>query len=324
MRIVVAVHDRPVWNIPEQEVRRLADAFPDVDVVQVRDEEGRREIARADVLFSYRLGRAEFEGAPGLRWIHSPSVGVGALLTAPVVDGPVVVSNSRGVHSEAIAEHALALVLALRRRLHTAARRQAAHEWAQAEISSHRGPVLSRTRLLVVGLGTIGSRVAALGAALGMHVTGMRRRADVPMPAGVERVVAATALRDELGVADAVVLAAPLTRETVGMLGRPELAALKGSAVLVNVSRGELIDEGALREALTTGKIDAAGLDAFQHEPLPPDHFLWDQPNVLISPHTAAWSGDYWPPVTDLFIENVGRFLRGAPLVNVVDKRAGY
>jgi phosphoglycerate dehydrogenase-like enzyme len=323
MRIVVAIHDRPVWAIDDDDVRRLADALPGVEVVHVRDEAGRREIADADVLFAYRLSPAEFEGARRLQWIHSPAVGVGGLLTPGLIESPVVITNSRGVHSEAIAEHALALALALRRRLHSAVRRQMAHEWAQAEIAGHRGPVLSGTRLLVVGLGSIGGRVAALGAALGMRVSGVRRREGGPPPPGVERLVSAASLRDELGQADLVVLAAPLTSATHGLIKRADLEAMKPSAVLVNVGRGELVDEQALKEVLSTGRIDA-GLDAFHQEPLPRDHFLWDLPNVLITPHTAPWSGDYWPPVTDLFLGNIGRFQRGDPLLNPVDKRAGY
>ena len=324
MRIVVAIHDRPVWAIADDQVRRLVSALPGADVIQVQDEAGRRAIDDADVLFAYRLSQAEFARARRLKWIHSPSVGVGALLTPGLIDSPVIVTNSRGVHSEAIAEHAIALALALRRRLHTAARRQRAHEWAQAEIAGHRGPVLTRSRLLVVGLGSIGARVATLGAALGMQVTGVRRRVGEPPPSGVARVVAPADLLRELPEADVIVLAAPLTPATHGLLGRGELAALKPSAVLVNVGRGELIDEQALRDALTSGRVDAAGLDAFHHEPLPADDVLWDLPNVLITPHTAAWSGDYWPPVTNLFLDNLGRFQRSEPLVNVVDKRAGY
>lgn len=324
MRIVVAIHDRPVWIVPEDDVRRLAEALPDDEIVDVRDEPGRRNIASADVLFAHRMSPAELVSAARLKWVHSPAVGVSDLLPPAAIEGPLLISNSRGIHSEAIAEHALALALALRRRLHTAVRRQGGHQWAQEEIATDSAPPLGKSRMLVVGLGSIGSRVAAFGSALGMRVTGVRRNTDRPAPPGVERVVSRAALLEALSDADVIVLAAPATPETHCLLGTAELAAVKPSAVLVNVGRGELVDEDALQQALTSGRLGGAGLDAFSHEPLPKDHFLWDLPNVLISPHTAAWSGDYWPPVIDLFLENLARFKRGEPLINVVDKRAGY
>jgi phosphoglycerate dehydrogenase-like enzyme len=276
------------------------------------------------VAFAHRLSEAELAGAGRLQWVHSPSVGVRSLLTPPSIEGPVLVTNSRGVHSEAIAEHALALALALRRRLHTAAGRQAEGRWAQAEIASHRSPALSRTHLVVVGLGSIGSRVAQFGAALGMRVTGVRRRLDRPPPPGVTRVVPASGLTTELADADIVVVAAPATPETHGLIGAAELAVIKSSAVLVNVSRGELIDEEALGQALSARRLDGAGLDAFRQEPLPAGHPFWNLRSVLVTPHTAAFSGDYWPPVVDLFLENLARYKRAEPLINQVDKRAGY
>jgi phosphoglycerate dehydrogenase-like enzyme len=324
MHIVVAIHDRPVWTIPDEQLRRLADSLPGDRVVAVRDESSRAAIAAADVLFAHRLSGAELAEARHLRWVHSPAVGVGTLLSSEARDGRILITNSRGIHSEAIAEHAIALALALRRRLHTAVRRQLAHQWAQEEIATHSATPLSRTCLLVIGLGSIGARIAAHGAALGMHVIGLRKHGDRPAPAGVERVIARDELTSALSGADVITLAAPATPETQGMIGAEQLRVMKRSAVLVNVGRGELIDEDALTQALSSGQLAGAGLDAFRREPLPEDHVLWDLTNVLISPHTAAWSGDYWPPVVDLFLENVSRFRNGQPLLNPVDKAAGY
>jgi phosphoglycerate dehydrogenase-like enzyme len=324
MRIVVAIHDLPVWSIPEDQVRRLVRALPDEQVVHVRSEAERGALALADVVFGHRLSQDELASASRLRWVHSPSVGVGSLLTPAAVDSSVVVTNSRGVHSEAIAEHALALALALRRGLHIAAWRQADGEWAQAEIAAHWSPVLSRTHLLVVGLGSIGSRVAQFGAALGMRVTGVRRRVDLPDPPNVERVVQTSDLAEALPEADIVVLCAPATHATEGLIGMAELAALKSSAVLVNVSRGELVDEDALERVLIERRLQAAGLDAFRREPLPAGHPFWRSRHLLVTPHTAAFSGDYWTPVVDLFVANVARFRRAEPLINLVDKQAGY
>jgi D-2-hydroxyacid dehydrogenase (NADP+) len=325
MRIVIAIHDLPVWTIPVTESRRIAAALPADEVVDVREDEARiAALAGADVVFAARLSASECDAAPRLAWVHSPSVGVGSILSDALVNRAVAVSNSRGVHSEAIAEHAVALMLALRRGLHTAVRRQGDRQWAQAEISSLHSPPLSQTNVLVVGLGTIGARVAALASGLGMRVVGLRRHVDRSAPPGVAEVLPMGGLRAALREADVVVLTIPGTRDTRGLMGAAELAAMKPSAILVNVGRGELVDEEALVRALFERRIAGAGLDTFQQEPLPRRHALWEPPNVLVSPHTASFGGDFWPPVVDLFLANVSRFNRGEPLMNPVDKRAGY
>jgi len=124
--------------------------------------------------------------------------------------------------------------------------------------------------------------------------------------------------------ADVVILALPRTTETRALVGDTEFEAMRPTAILINIARGRLIDDDALVRALESGRIAGAGLDAFQEEPLPPAHPFWRLPNVLITPHTAAFAGDYWPPVVDLFLENMRRYKEGLPLINVVDKKAGY
>ena len=325
MRIVVAIHDLPVWTIPPAEVARIAASLPGDEVHDARErDERRRLIPTADILFATRLHADEFVPATRLRWIHSSAVGVGGLLIPEVVASDVVVSCSRGVHSEAIAEHALALALALRRNLPLAVRRQDERQWAQAEISGKRVATLGGTHMLVVGLGTIGARVARFAAGMGMRVTGIRRRLDEPPPPGVSSVLPPEQLRSALAEADVVVLALPRTEETRAFIGQAELDAMKPTAILINIARGRLVDEPALIRALESGRLAGAGLDAFQQEPLPSDSPLWRLPNVLLTPHTAAFAGDYWPPVVDLFLENVARFKRGETIINVVDKERGY
>jgi phosphoglycerate dehydrogenase-like enzyme len=325
VRIVVAIHHPPVWTISPADVERIVRALPGDDVVDARGDAARcRELPAAEILFATRLTAEELALARRLRWIHCAAVGVGGLLTPELVASPPVVTNSRGLHSDVIAEHALTLLLALRRGLHVAAARQAAHTWAQLELADLRAAPLDGFDLVVAGLGTIGSRVAALAAGLGMRVTGIRRRVDEPPPAGVTRVLPPERLREALGHADGLVLALPTTAETRGIIGPAELAAMKPSALLVNVARGRLVDEAALVDVLRSGRLAGAGLDAFVHEPLPPDHPFWSLPNVLVTPHTAAFGGDYWRPIVDLFLENVERFRRGETLINVVDTAAGY
>lgn len=320
----MAVHDPPAWTIPPAQVARIAAALPDDTVVDARAADDRaREFPHADIIVTTRLSPDEARLAGRVRWIQTTAVGTGGLLRPGIAEGPAVITNARGVHAEAIAEHALALLLALRRGLHVAAARQAAGEWAQLELSVRRVRPLAATRLLVVGLGEIGGRVARLAAALGMTVTGVRRRPGAGAPPGVARVVGPEGFAGALPEADAVILAAPSTSDAP-WLGPDEIARLPAGALVINVARGKLIDDAALLDALRSGRIGGAGLDAFRREPLPADSPWWRAPNVLVTPHTAAFDGDYWTPVVDLFLDNVARFRRGAPLRNVVDKTRGY
>lgn len=325
MRVAIAIHDLPVWSIPSAQVDRIARLLPGDEIVDAREpEERRRAFADADVAFATKMSADEFALTRRLRWVHSSAVGIGPVLSPALVASAVVVSNSKGVHSPAIAEHAIALVLALRRQLHTSIRRQVAREWAQVELQAPVIAPLPDTELLVVGLGTIGERVATMAAALGMRVTAIRRDLTASRPAGVSAVAGPDHFLTMLSRADIVVLALPTTDETRALIGRAELARMKPTAVLVNVARGKLVDEDALADALETGQIAAAGLDAFRIEPLPENHRLWALPNALITPHSASFTGDYWTPVVDLFLDNMARFRRGDPLLNVVDKTRGY
>jgi phosphoglycerate dehydrogenase-like enzyme len=325
MRVVLAVHDPPVWVLPDREVERIVAALPGDDVRVAQTAEARREaFPDAEVIVTTKLAAGDLALAGAVRWIHSTAVGVGALLVPDLVARPIVVTNSKGVHREAIAEHAIALALALRRSLHLVVLRQAERRWAQEELLLRRVRGLGSSELLVVGLGAIGSEVARLGAGLGMRVVGIRRRLSEPAPAGVSRVRPPEDLPDALRTADVVVLALPRTAETQALIGEPELAGMKPTAVLVNVARGRLIDQDALERALRAGRLGGVALDAFPREPLDPASPLWMLPNVIVSPHVAPFGDDYWAPAVDLFLDNMQRFRRGDSLRNVVDKDAGY
>jgi phosphoglycerate dehydrogenase-like enzyme len=219
----------------------------------------------------------------------------------------------------------IGVTLALLRGLPLAWRRQAEGVWAQDEINA--GPpmrTLRESRVLVVGLGAIGAAVARLATAFGAHVVGVRRRTGQPAPDGVGAVVGPDALADELPLADVVVVAAPDTSETVRLIGERELALMKDDAVLVNVSRGALIDETALVRTLETGRLRGAALDVFEREPLAAGSPLWARHDVLLTPHVAGFHKDHWDIVIGTFTENLRRFAAGEPLVNLVDKKAGY
>ena len=178
--------------------------------------------------------------------------------------------------------------------------------------------------MLVVGVGAIGGETARLFAAFGAEVAGIRRRPDGPPAPGVNEMHGPEALLDQLSQADVVVIAAPQTVQTWHLVGDEQIDAMKPGAVLVNVSRGKLIDEPALVRALEHRRLRGAALDVFEHEPLAPDSPLWSMPNVLITPHVAGFRPDHWDAVTALFADNLRRFESGQLLLNVVDKVAGY
>lgn len=326
MTILVAIYSPfPGWTIPDGHVDELRRRLPQHEFLHARNEDEAAALIRdADVAFASELRPRHLAAARGLRWIHSPAVGVGGMLFPEMVAAPVVMTNSRGVAAQTIAEHVVACVLALFRKLPLAIRSQAAREWAQAAIAAP-PPVrmLAGSRVLLVGLGAIGTAVAQKMLALGTTVSAVRRDVPAPAPRGID-VHPPGSLRDVLGSADIVVIAAPQTAETRGLIGRDELRAMRRDAVLVNIARGAIVDEAALADALAHGTIAGAALDVFEQEPLPADSPLWTHPNVLITPHTSWIRTDHWDVMTDLFTENLRRFDTGLPLINAVDKVAGY
>ncbi|MEW5932224.1 MAG: D-2-hydroxyacid dehydrogenase [Bacillota bacterium] len=292
-------------------------------------QEAEQLVEEADVIYGTSLSGAAAARARRLKWVHAPAAGVDRLLSPELVASPVVVTCSRGLHAQSLSEHAFALMLALARRLPEFWEDRRHRRWQRRE-----GRVLAGGTLLVVGLGAVGTEVARKGLAFGMRVLAVRRSppggagaagAGIPVPpAGVEEVAGPDSLLRLLARSDWVVLCVPLTAETRGMVGRGELAAMKATAFLINVARGEVVDEPALVEALKTGRIAGAGLDVFATEPLPPESELWDLPNVVITPHLGGSMEDYEGHALQIFLDNLRRFLAGQPLLNVVDKRRGY
>jgi phosphoglycerate dehydrogenase-like enzyme len=327
MTVLIAIYSPFLsWCIPESSVEWLRRTFPEHRFVRAdTDEAAQTAIADADAAFSSQIKPAHVAAAPRLRWIHSPAAGVGSMLFPEMLQRDIVMTNSRGVSAVTIAEHTVAVTLALLRGLPLAWRRQAERAWAQNEFNA--GALIRTLRgasVLIVGLGAIGSETARLMAALGAKVTGVRRHPEHPRPDGVATVIGPNALGEYLPAADVVILSAPQTSETVNLIGARELSLMKPDAVLVNVSRGKLIDEPALVAALERGQLRGAALDVFAHEPLSPDSPLWTSRDVLITPHVSGFHADYWPSVTRLFADNLRRFIERRPLINVVDKRAGY
>jgi phosphoglycerate dehydrogenase-like enzyme len=325
VRILVAIYSPfEAWCIPGAQVARLRREFPEYTFVHASsDDEALAGIADADVAFGARLRPEQIAAAPRLRWVHSPAAGIGNMLFPAMVESPIQLTNSRGIASVPIAEHVLAVTLAWLRDLPLAWQRQAERVWSQNEYHARPAPrTLRDSRVLVVGLGSIGSEVARLAAAFGAHVVGIRRR----LGQSHEHVMAVRspdALHKELPLADVVVIAAPQTPATHQLFGARELSMLKDGAVLVNVSRGKLIDEDALAVELARGRIRAA-LDVFEHEPLPSDSPLWRVPGLLVTPHVAGFGRDYVARLLARVRDNVARLDRGEPLLGEIDRRVGY
>ncbi len=327
MTVLVSIQQEvAAWQIPAAEVERLRRACPQHTFVHATTPAARAEgLAHCDVAYTWILADEELAAAPRLRWVHSSAVAVGTLCLHALAARGVSVSNTRGVQDGPIAEHVFATLLALTHRLPFALDRQRARIWAQNEFAGAGLPrPLARLRLGVVGLGSIGSEVARLGAAFGMDVIGLRRRPERGAPPGVREVWGPDRLDDLLGVADALVLATPLTGETEALLDGRRIARMKRGAWLVNVARGQLVDAGALVAALESGALAGAAVDVFTHEPLPAESPLWHAPNLLITPHTSGFRHDHWRDAVDVFIANLGRWDRGEALLWLVDPLRGY
>jgi D-2-hydroxyacid dehydrogenase (NADP+) len=323
MKVVTSVYSDPAWTLPQTEVDRLQRQFPHITVANALSREDRlRELPDADIAFLSQLKPDEFAAAARLRWIQSPAAGVAGLLFPELRASQVVLTNARGIHGDAMAEHVIAVAIVLFRQIHVAIRRQLSHVWTKDGQSTFR--MLRGRRMGIIGLGSIGTAVAECAAAVGMDVIAVRRTVFAPSPACVSIVYSPGELDALLGRADVVVLTAPLTGDTRGLIGAEQLRRMKPDALFINVSRGKLVREDELAAELARGTIAGAALDVFEHEPLSPSSPLWDLPNVVITPHTSAFRDDYWALAVDLFASNLVRFERGEALVNVVDKDAGY
>jgi phosphoglycerate dehydrogenase-like enzyme len=323
-------------RVRAQDLDRIRDAAPGARIVNL-SVEGLADgpVDDVEVLLRGWLSSDAFDRllahAPELRWVHSATSGVERALTPAARARGVVVTNARGVFSRPIAEHVLLMILALSRRLPQLLELQRERTWQPLE-----GRELRDLTIGIVGYGSLGRAIASLAGAFGSRVIATRRRPGAtdepapdgdeafPFPAKLDRVLGPDGLHELLAESDVVVLAAPLTPETDGMIDEAALAAMKPDAWLINVARGRLIDDGALLRALRDGRIGGAALDAYQEEPLTPSSPFWDVPNLILTPHTAWSSSRVLDRSIDLFCDNLRRFRAGEPLRNVVDPAAGY
>lgn len=315
-----------VLSKPHASYLRLLEQLPDSTHIVVGNQMEMFDstASKADVLLNcftpLRLFRDLFLRCPDLKWVHSFSAGVENTLFPELIASPVPLTNARGVFSRSLAEFAIAGALFFDKKIADMRRQQAEGRWVNMDVDELHGKTMG-----IVSYGSIGHACAKLAKAFGMKVLAMRRRPELsahdPL---VDHVYGPGQLRDMIALSDFVVIASPITPETRGLVGSEEIAAMKPSAVLINVGRGPVVVESALIDALANHRIRGAALDVFDVEPLPAGHPFYSLDNVLLSPHSA----DHTPGWTDqsmvFFVENFHRYVKGEPLENVVDKHAGY
>lgn len=328
LKVLIALyHKLPPWNLPEEMVTSLRDEFPSVEIGKVSNqEELEKRIEEADILFGWRLPPEVFLRARRLKWVHVAAAGVGGSLHKEMIDSPIILTNSRGIHSIPVAEHAMGLILSLLRKLTLAIKYQRRGEWGAEKMLKrfHQLDELYGKTMGIIGLGNIGREIAKRAKCFGMRVVATKRNPLGELPEGVDQLLSSEELPLLLKAADWVVISAPLTPRTWGLIGEGELALMKRSAYLVNISRGKIVQEKALIRALEEGRIAGAALDVFEEEPLPPGSPLYRMENVIITPHIAGHSRYYFERAVDIFRSNLSRYINGEQLINVVDKKEGY
>lgn len=311
-------------NFREQHLKRIREAAPDADIMIIKSRKDwtdavARQCADFDIFLGILLD-AWIDKLLNLKWAQLASAGVDRVLKSQeVMNREVVITNASGVHAIPISEYILSLMFAFARNLPQHMRSQSAGKWErQGETRELEG-----TTVGLIGVGKIGEKTAQKAKALNMKVLGVRRNPDRTSPY-VDKTVGPDGLHDVLAASDWVVVTAAGTEETNGLIGEPELAVMKQSAVIINIARGSLIQEDALVRALQEKRIAGTGLDVFETEPLPEDSPLWQMPNVIITPHVAGGTPYYMDRLMDIFVENLKRYQAGESLINVVDKQLGY
>lgn len=340
-RVVVdLVSPRPLWSVPPEAIHAVRRAFGrGFDVVSVTapassdgdggaaSPEALRAVKGAEVYLGYGVPRKVALVAAGtLRWAHTASAGVRAALTPEFLATGARFTNSRGVHAEPMADWVLAAIGFCLLGWHWTVAAKREGQWIKDAFTDGRIPLreLRGTRVGLVGLGGIGAAVARRCVALGMEVGAIRRRPRAPRPRGVAWVGGPGQLIQLARRSDVLVIAAPDTDGTRGLVSDAVLRAMPRGGFVINVARGSLLDEQALLVHLESGHLAGCALDVFATEPLPADHPFWRNPRVLVSPHVSAVTDRFWERETALLVDNARRYRRGARLKNLVDLKAGY
>ncbi len=327
MKLLIAVHHPfDLWCAPSWFSERLRQEFPQLHVIHLPDyKRVDAEILDTDIAITWSIRPEQVKAAKRLRWIHSPAAAVHTLIFPELINSKIQITNAREVHGPVVAEHVIAQIFALAKKIPDAVRLQQKHEWGQQRMWEEQPRVreVAEATVGLIGMGSIGRAVARSAKALSMRVIAAREHPEKGSE-GAEAVFGPTQIDEVFRQADYIVLAAPITPATTALANAERLALMKPDACLINVGRGALVDEAALAVALREKRIGGAALDVFPKEPLAPDSPLWDLPNLLITPHTAALTDKIWERHYALFSENLRRYLAGQPLLFLVDKNKGY
>lgn len=281
----------------------------------------KREIADAEAMVCWKITPKVFSCARKLKWIQFGSAGIDHTIFPDLLKSDVILTTMSGIHAVPVAEHVLAQMLALSRRLELAMRLQLEHRYERDEIAWTAGELSGKT-LGIVGLGNIGLQIARLARAFGMRVIGSKRIVtELPE---VDEVYPPEGLHEMLPRVDYLVLVVPLTAGTSALLGREEIEMMRDGTRIINVARGAMIDHTAMGEALRSGKLAGAALDVFPEEPLASDSPIYDFPNTIITPHTGSSGRLYGPRAAEVFRQNLEAFLTGGEMINVYDRERGY
>jgi phosphoglycerate dehydrogenase-like enzyme len=303
----------PTAQLPKAQLRNIL--YPPADINEL--------LGEAEVLFTFKPPDNLLARAPKLKWIQFFSAGVDQVADLGLESTDIILTTTSGMHAGPMSEFVLGTMLMFAHWFPRALRQQLAHQWKRFAAGELAGKTVG-----IVGYGHIGKAVARLALTFGMEVLATQRSASAPSEADAEggtvHLLPANRLTDLLERSDFVVVAVPLVKDTVRLIGEAELGAMKRTAYLVNISRGGVIEEAALLRALQEGRIAGAALDVFETEPLPGDSPFWDMENVILTPHSAGANENYNTRATAIFCDNLKRYLAGQPLVNVVDKARGY
>jgi D-2-hydroxyacid dehydrogenase (NADP+) len=277
-------------------------------------------LANAEIIYGFGLPKDVVARAHGLKWVQMSSAGVDRFLTDELRQSNIVMTNVRGMHAVPIGEFVLGEMLMFAKGAQHCFQQKQGKQWKPFMPS-----MLHSKTVGIIGLGTIGREIARLSKAFGMRVLGVRRSGGkTKKPRYVDELFPRKQLKQMLSESDYVILTVPLTSETQKCIGEPELCSMKPTAYLINVARGNVVDEEALVKALEDNRIAGAGLDVFAVEPLPAASRLWNLSNVIFSPHIAGGMEGYAEQATEIFCENLTRYLAGKKLLRVVDKKKGY
>lgn len=311
-------------QVSDQQISALEHEFPGATFVAAPDLEAQlRELPDADAIISWP-SREALPVAGKLRWVHCTSAGIERIRHLPELMemDAVTLTNARGAHAATIADHTFAFMLAFTRNMRDIVDDTRVKHWARGE-RGRGARELSGSVLGILGAGKIGSEIAKRGLGFDMKIQAIDVNPAAKCP-GVAEMWGLDRLDDLLRITDYLAVAIPITAETRGMIGEREIGLMKPDSYLFVMSRGGIVDQVALADALANDRLAGAGLDATDPEPLPPDHPLWNQKNVIISPHCSGVSRQTRERADEIMKANIGRFLAGKPLMNTCDKRAGF